>query len=66
MGGENIKVYQDGGVTLYDGDCLDIMRDIPDQSIDMILCDIRLTQRGERGTIDRIEVMYRAKRRGGN
>ena len=51
---------------LHLGDCLDVMRGITDGSVDMILCDIRLTQRGERGTIDRIEVMYRAKRRGGN
>ena len=25
---------------IYLGDCLDIMNDIPDQSIDMILCDL--------------------------
>lgn len=24
---------------LYQGDCLEIMRDIPDNSIDMVLCD---------------------------
>lgn len=27
-------------VQLYKGDCLEIMRDIPDKSIDMILCDL--------------------------
>ena len=26
-------------VQLYKGDCLEIMKDIPDKSIDMILCD---------------------------
>ena len=25
---------------IYLGDCLDIMQDIPDKSIDMILCDL--------------------------
>lgn len=28
------------GVDLYHGDCLQIMKDIPDESIDMILCDL--------------------------
>lgn len=28
------------GVTLYKGDCLEIMRSIPDGSIDMVLCDL--------------------------
>ena len=27
-------------VQLYKGDCLEIMRDIPDKSVDMILCDL--------------------------
>lgn len=27
-------------VTLWQGDCLDLMNDIPDKSIDMILCDL--------------------------
>lgn len=27
-------------VKLYHGDCLEVMRDIPDKSIDMILCDL--------------------------
>ena len=40
FGGENIKIYQDNNAVLYNGDCLEIMRDIPDQSIDMILCDL--------------------------
>ena len=26
--------------TLYQGDCLDVMKIIPDKSIDMILCDL--------------------------
>ena len=25
---------------LYNGDCLEIMKDIPDKSVDMILCDL--------------------------
>ena len=29
---ENIK--------LYHGDCLEVMKDIPDKSVDMILCDL--------------------------
>lgn len=29
----------DGAVKLSCGDCLELMKDIPDQSIDMILCD---------------------------
>lgn len=28
------------GMTLYCGDCLEVMQDIPDKSIDMILCDL--------------------------
>ena len=27
-------------VQLYKGDCLEIMKDIPDKSVDMILCDL--------------------------
>lgn len=27
-------------VSLFNGDCLDLMRDIPDASVDMILCDL--------------------------
>ena len=27
-------------VKLYQGDCLDVMRDIPDGSVDMVLCDL--------------------------
>ena len=26
--------------SLFQGDCLEIMKDIPDKSIDMILCDL--------------------------
>ena len=29
-----------GNATLYLGDCLELMRDIPDGSVDMILCDL--------------------------
>ena len=34
---ERIKAMS---VELHRGDCLDLMKDIPDGSIDMILCDI--------------------------
>lgn len=27
-------------VELYNGDCLELMRDVPDGSVDMILCDL--------------------------
>ncbi len=27
-------------ITLWQGDCLELMQDIPDSSIDMILCDL--------------------------
>ena len=29
-----------GNYKLYKGDCLEIMKQIPDKSIDMILCDL--------------------------
>ena len=28
------------GYKLYNGDCLEVMKDIPDKSIDMVLCDL--------------------------
>lgn len=37
------KIKQEQGVsmiTLYQGDCLDIMQTLPDKSIDLILCDL--------------------------
>ena len=34
-------------IKLYQGDCLNIMKDIPDQSIDMILCDLPYTFAGK-------------------
>ncbi len=27
-------------IQLYHGDCLEIMKDIPDKSVDMVLCDL--------------------------
>ena len=32
--------YDQGGITIYNGDCLEIMPTLPDKSIDMILCDL--------------------------
>jgi len=31
--------YDHNGITIYHGDCLEVMKDIPDQSIDMVLAD---------------------------
>ena len=31
-------------IKLYQGDCLEVMRDIPDKSVDMILCDLPYSQ----------------------
>jgi len=28
---------------LHEGNCLEIMPDIPDDGVDMVLCDLRLT-----------------------
>ena len=36
--GMNEKAYMD--INLLHGDCLELMKDIPDKSIDMILCDL--------------------------
>ena len=33
-------VIDKGNYKLYKGDCLEVMKDIPDKSIDMILCDL--------------------------
>jgi len=32
--------YQDDSCTIYNGDCLEVMKEIDDKSIDMILCDL--------------------------
>lgn len=32
--------YSEPNITIYNGDCLEIMKDIEDKSIDMILCDL--------------------------
>jgi site-specific DNA-methyltransferase (adenine-specific) len=31
--------YEHAGITIYCGDCLDVMKDIPDGSVDMVLTD---------------------------
>lgn len=35
----------EGKVKLLHGDCLELMRGIPDKSIDMILCEMRTVQK---------------------
>ena len=35
-----IPYYDHVGITIYHGDCLEIMPTLPDKSIDMILCDL--------------------------
>ena len=30
----------DSSIKLYQGDCLELMKDIPDHSVDLILCDL--------------------------
>ena len=37
---EVIKILENKDYELWNGDCLELMRDIPDKSIDMILCDL--------------------------
>lgn len=32
--------YQEGGITIFHGDCLEVMPTFPDKSFDMILCDL--------------------------
>ena len=32
--------YRNGDILMIHGDCLEKMKDIPDKSIDMILCDL--------------------------
>lgn len=31
--------YADGTVTLYHGDCLDVLRELPDSSVDSVVTD---------------------------
>jgi site-specific DNA-methyltransferase (adenine-specific) len=35
-----MKFEQLGNIKLYNGDCLEVMQDIPDKSIDAIICDL--------------------------
>ena len=37
---EVIKILENKEYELWNGDCLELMKDIPDKSIDMILCDL--------------------------
>lgn len=37
---DNTYISEDENIKLYNGDCLELMKDIPDGSIDMILCDL--------------------------
>ena len=37
---EVIKILENKDYELWNGDCLELMKDIPDKSIDMILCDL--------------------------
>lgn len=32
--------YENPQGKLYHGDCLELMKDIPDKSVDMVLCDL--------------------------
>lgn len=40
-------ILMDSSIKLYQGDCLEIMKDIPDHSIDLILCDLPYTFEGK-------------------
>jgi len=35
-----LPYHQDSAVTLYCGDCLELMKAIPDRSVDMVMCDL--------------------------
>lgn len=37
---DNTYISEDENIKLYNGDCLELMTDIPDKSVDMILCDL--------------------------
>ena len=37
---EVIKILENKDYELLNGDCLELMKDIPDKSVDMILCDL--------------------------
>ena len=47
-------------VKLYQGDCLNLMRDIPDGSVDMILCDLPygITARNKWDTVIPFEPLW--------
>ena len=50
-------------IDLRQGDCLEIMKDIPDKSIDMILCDLQQILIGEMLCISEIKKIYRIYRK---
>ena len=35
-----MNILHNGAITLHHGDCLDVMREIPDGSVDAIICDL--------------------------
>jgi len=38
-GGATVSVYEGHGVTLHHGDCLDVLRTLPDASVDSVVTD---------------------------
>lgn len=52
------KIIQDIQNTLFEGDCLEIMKQFPDNSIDMVLCDYHMEQHKISGTLLLILMIY--------
>ena len=40
MNNENLNKGGSVKVSLYQGDCLEVMKNIPDKSVDLVLCDL--------------------------
>lgn len=49
---------QDIQNTLFEGDCLEIMKQFPDNSIDMVLCDLPYARHKISGTLLLILMIY--------